>query len=61
VGAATTTVRAGYHHVIGQVVDVLGTGSVGLVGLSRGGYYVAESAARESRVTAADRLSGALT
>ncbi|ACZ87437.1 alpha/beta fold hydrolase [Streptosporangium roseum] len=56
--AATTTVRADYHHVIGQVIDALGTQSVGLVGLSLGGYYVAESAARESRVAAAVTVSG---
>ncbi|HUR06969.1 MAG TPA: alpha/beta fold hydrolase [Nonomuraea sp.] len=56
--AATTTVRADYHHVIGQVIDALGTESVGLVGLSLGGYYVAESAARESRVAAAVTVSG---
>ncbi|WP_228011404.1 alpha/beta fold hydrolase [Nonomuraea phyllanthi] len=42
--AATTTVRADYHHVIGQVIDALGLHGVGLVGLSFGGYYVAESA-----------------
>ncbi|MEU7003635.1 alpha/beta fold hydrolase [Nonomuraea sp. NPDC046570] len=56
--AATTTVRADYHHVIGQVIDALGTESVGLVGLSLGGYYVAESAARETRVAAAATVSG---
>ncbi|WP_336206861.1 alpha/beta hydrolase family protein [Nonomuraea sp. LPB2021202275-12-8] len=56
--AATSTVRADYHHVIGQVIDALGTQSVGLVGLSLGGYYVTESAARESRVAAAVTVSG---
>ncbi|MEQ4725749.1 alpha/beta hydrolase [Nonomuraea sp. B19D2] len=56
--AATTTVRAGYHHVIGQVIDALGAERVGLVGLSLGGYYVAESAARETRVAAAVTVSG---
>ncbi|MFD1541137.1 alpha/beta hydrolase family protein [Nonomuraea guangzhouensis] len=56
--AATTTVRADYHHVIGQVIDALGAGRVGLVGLSLGGYYVAESAARETRVAAAVTVSG---
>ncbi|WP_406315141.1 alpha/beta hydrolase [Streptosporangium sp. NBC_01639] len=56
--AASSTVRADYHHVIGQVVDALGTRSVGLVGLSLGGYYVAESAARETRVAAAATVSG---
>ncbi|WP_433519651.1 alpha/beta hydrolase family protein [Nonomuraea sp. CA-143628] len=56
--ADTTTVRADYHHVIGQVIDALGTDRVGLVGLSLGGYYVAESAARESRVAAAITVSG---
>ncbi|NUW32740.1 alpha/beta fold hydrolase [Nonomuraea sp. SMC257] len=58
VRAATTTVRADYHQVIGQVVDALGTEEVGLVGLSLGGYYVAESAAREPRVAAAVTVSG---
>ncbi|MGW7478182.1 alpha/beta hydrolase family protein [Nonomuraea muscovyensis] len=56
--AATTTVRADYHHVIGQAIDALGTESVGLVGLSLGGYYVAESAAHETRVAAAVTVSG---
>ncbi|MBN6050567.1 alpha/beta fold hydrolase [Nonomuraea sp. RK-328] len=56
--ATTTTVRADYHHVIGQVVDALGVDGVGLVGLSLGGYYVAESAAREPRVAAAATVSG---
>ncbi|GAA3145607.1 alpha/beta hydrolase family protein [Nonomuraea roseoviolacea] len=56
--AATTTVRADYHQVIGQVADALGTARVGLVGLSLGGYYVAESAAREPRVAAAVTVSG---
>lgn len=56
--AATTTVRADYHHVIGQVIDALGAESVGLIGLSLGGYYVAESAARETRVAAAVTVSG---
>ncbi|MEV4799473.1 alpha/beta hydrolase family protein [Nonomuraea sp. NPDC049421] len=56
--AATSTVRADYHHVIGQVIDTLGARNVGLVGLSLGGYYVAESAARESRVAAAVTVSG---
>ncbi|MEV1176491.1 alpha/beta hydrolase family protein [Nonomuraea sp. NPDC049784] len=55
---ATTTVRADYHHVIGKVIDALGVESVGLVGLSLGGYYVAESAAREPRVAAAVTVSG---
>ncbi|TYB70985.1 alpha/beta hydrolase [Nonomuraea sp. PA05] len=56
--AATSTVRADYHHVIGQVIDTLRPRNVGLVGLSLGGYYVAESAARESRVAAAVTVSG---
>ncbi|MFI7611009.1 alpha/beta hydrolase [Nonomuraea terrae] len=56
--AATSTVRADYHHVIGQVIDTLGPRNVGLVGLSLGGYYVAESAARECRVAAAVTVSG---
>ncbi|WP_049556412.1 alpha/beta fold hydrolase [Nonomuraea sp. SBT364] len=56
--AATSTVRADYHRVIGRVIDALGARNVGLVGLSLGGYYVAESAARESRVAAAVTVSG---
>ncbi|MFI7131797.1 alpha/beta hydrolase family protein [Nonomuraea sp. NPDC050153] len=56
--ASTSTVRADYHHVIGQVIDTLRPRNVGLVGLSLGGYYVAESAARESRVAAAVTVSG---
>ncbi|MGC5014377.1 alpha/beta hydrolase family protein [Streptosporangium sp. DT93] len=57
--AATTTVRADYHRVVGRVVDELGVERVGLVGLSVGGYYVAESAAREPRVAATVAVSGA--
>ncbi|MFB4268678.1 alpha/beta fold hydrolase [Nonomuraea sp. GTA35] len=56
--AATSTVRADYHRVIGAVADALGARRVGLVGLSLGGYYAAESAAREPRVTAAVTVSG---
>ncbi|GII81395.1 hypothetical protein Sru01_63770 [Sphaerisporangium rufum] len=56
--AATSTVRADYHNVIGQVIDALRPRNVGLVGLSLGGYYVAESAAREGRVAAAVTISG---
>ncbi|MBB5781276.1 alpha/beta fold hydrolase [Nonomuraea jabiensis] len=56
--AATTAVRADYHRVIGQVIDALGAERVGLFGLSLGGYYVAESAAREPRVAAAVAVSG---
>ncbi|MDX3231718.1 alpha/beta hydrolase family protein [Streptomyces sp. ME19-01-6] len=56
--AATTTVRPDYHQVIGQVVDALGVDRVGLVGLSLGGYYVAESAVHEPRVAAVATVSG---
>ncbi|MGW0774763.1 alpha/beta hydrolase family protein [Streptomyces sp. NPDC002835] len=56
--AATTTVRPDYHRVIGRVVDALGVDRVGLIGLSLGGYYVAESAANEPRVAAAAAVSG---
>jgi pimeloyl-ACP methyl ester carboxylesterase len=56
--AATSTVRPDYHQVIGQVIDALGVDRVGLIGLSLGGYYVAETAARETRVAAAATVSG---
>ncbi|WP_405624037.1 alpha/beta hydrolase family protein [Streptomyces sp. NBC_00076] len=56
--AATTTVRPDYHQVIGQVIDALGVDRIGLIGLSLGGYYVAESAAHEPRVAAAATVSG---
>ena len=56
--AATTMARADYHQVIGQVIDALGVQRVGLIGLSLGGYYAAESAAREARVAAAVTVSG---
>ncbi|MEV0316368.1 alpha/beta fold hydrolase [Nonomuraea fuscirosea] len=56
--AATSTVRADYHRVIGRVLDALRPRKAGLVGLSLGGYYVAESAALESRVAAAVTVSG---
>ncbi|MGW6963770.1 alpha/beta hydrolase family protein [Streptomyces zaomyceticus] len=55
---ATTTKRADYHHVIGQVIDALGATRVGLVGLSLGGYYAAETAAWEPRVAATATVSG---
>ncbi|WP_037669801.1 S9 family peptidase [Streptomyces griseus] len=56
--AATTTARPDYHQVTGQVIDALGVDRVGLIGLSLGGYYVAESAAHEPRVAAAVTVSG---
>ncbi|MGN9840608.1 alpha/beta hydrolase family protein [Nonomuraea sp. H19] len=56
--AATSTITAAYHQVISRVIDALGVESVGLVGLSLGGYYVAESAAHEPRVAAAVTVSG---
>ncbi|WP_230881813.1 S9 family peptidase [Planomonospora sp. ID91781] len=56
--AATSVVRADYHRVIGQVIDTLGVRKTGLAGLSLGGYYVVENAARESRVAAAVTVSG---
>ncbi|MEU9794958.1 alpha/beta fold hydrolase [Streptomyces sparsogenes] len=56
--AATATVRPDYHEVTGQVVDALGVDRVGLIGLSLGGYYVAESAAHDPRVAAVATVSG---
>lgn len=56
--AATSTVRADYHQVIGPVIDALRAPAVGLVGLSLGGYYVAESAARDRRIAATATVSG---
>ncbi|MFI0451567.1 alpha/beta hydrolase family protein [Actinomadura sp. 6N118] len=56
--AASSTVRSDYHRVTAQVIDALGVERVGLIGLSLGGYYVAESAAREPRVAAAATVSG---
>ncbi|MFG1869170.1 alpha/beta hydrolase family protein [Micromonospora arborensis] len=56
--AATSTIRPDYHTVIGQVIDTLGVGRVGLIGLSLGGYYVAETAAHEPRVAATAAVSG---
>ncbi|MEU8180085.1 alpha/beta fold hydrolase [Micromonospora sp. NPDC049044] len=56
--ASTSTVRPDYHQVIAQVIDALGVARVGLIGLSLGGYYVAETAAHETRVAAAATVSG---
>ncbi|MCX4775716.1 alpha/beta hydrolase family protein [Streptomyces sp. NBC_01264] len=56
--AATTTLRADYDQVIGQVIDALSLDRVGLIGLSLGGYYVARSAALDPRVAAAAVVSG---
>ncbi|WP_026923216.1 alpha/beta hydrolase [Glycomyces arizonensis] len=56
--AADTVIRADYHRVVGRVADALGADRIGLVGLSLGGYFAAESAARESRVAAAVTVSG---
>ncbi|MEU4078861.1 alpha/beta hydrolase [Streptomyces venezuelae] len=55
---ATTTKRADYHQVVGRVVDALGVPRVGVVGLSLGGYYAAETAALEPRVAAVATVSG---
>ncbi|MFD0691686.1 alpha/beta hydrolase family protein [Actinomadura fibrosa] len=56
--AAASTITPDYHEVVGRVLDALGTGRAGLVGLSLGGYYAAASAAREPRVAAAATVSG---
>ncbi|MEV4755093.1 alpha/beta fold hydrolase [Micromonospora sp. NPDC049559] len=56
--ASTSTVRPDYHQVIGRVIDALGVDRVRLVGLSLGGYYVAETAAWETRVAAVATVSG---
>ncbi|MFB6521358.1 alpha/beta hydrolase family protein [Streptomyces sp. NPDC056401] len=56
--AASTTLRADYDQVIGQVIDALALDRVGLIGLSLGGYYVARTAALEPRVAAAAVVSG---
>ncbi|WP_106398432.1 alpha/beta hydrolase family protein [Actinocorallia populi] len=56
--AATTTVRADYHRVVGRVLDALNVNRAGVVGLSLGGYYAAETAALEPRVAAAATVSG---
>ncbi|MCX5128612.1 S9 family peptidase [Streptomyces sp. NBC_00347] len=56
--AASTTLRADYDRVIGQVIDALALDRVGLIGLSLGGYYVARTAALEPRVAAAAVVSG---
>ncbi|GEB57575.1 alpha/beta hydrolase family protein [Streptomyces gardneri] len=58
--AATTTLTADYERVVGRVVDALGVASVGLVGLSLGGYFAARSAALEPRVAAVATVSGPL-
>ncbi|MFB7609256.1 alpha/beta hydrolase family protein [Streptomyces gardneri] len=58
--AATTTLTADYERVVGRVVDALGVASVGLVGLSLGGYFAARSAALEPRVEAVATVSGPL-
>ncbi|UQW99566.1 alpha/beta fold hydrolase [Streptomyces sp. RerS4] len=56
--AATTTIRPDYHRVVGRVIDALGVTRVGVIGLSLGGYYAAETAALEPRVAAASTVSG---
>ncbi|QKV97313.1 alpha/beta fold hydrolase [Streptomyces sp. NA02950] len=56
--AATTALRPDYEQVVGRVVDALGVGRVGLVGLSLGGYFAARSAALEPRVAAIATVSG---
>ncbi|WP_055698165.1 alpha/beta hydrolase family protein [Streptomyces silaceus] len=56
--AATTRMRPEYEQVVGRVVDALGVGRVGLVGLSLGGFFAARTAALEPRVAAAATVSG---
>jgi pimeloyl-ACP methyl ester carboxylesterase len=56
--AATTTFVSDYERVVGRVIDALGTGRVGLVGLSLGGYFAARAAALEPRVAAVATVSG---
>ncbi|ROO88404.1 serine aminopeptidase S33 family [Actinocorallia herbida] len=56
--AADTTVQADCHRVVGRVLDALGAERAGAVGLSLGGYYAAETAAREPRIAAAATVSG---
>ncbi|MFF8840237.1 alpha/beta hydrolase family protein [Streptomyces sp. NPDC015130] len=56
--AASTTLTAEYERVVGRVVDALGVPSVGLVGLSLGGWFAARGAALEPRVAAVATVSG---
>ncbi|WP_316521882.1 alpha/beta hydrolase family protein [Kitasatospora brasiliensis] len=62
--AATSAPEPEYHRVVGRALDAL-AGRAGLdlartavIGLSLGGYYAAESAAREPRLCAAVSVSG---
>ncbi|MGV9451545.1 alpha/beta hydrolase family protein [Streptomyces sp. NPDC003635] len=56
--AATTTLCPDYEGVVGRVVDALGVARIGLVGLSLGGYFAAQTAALEPRVAAVATVSG---
>ncbi|MFI9808628.1 alpha/beta hydrolase family protein [Streptomyces sp. NPDC052301] len=62
--AATTTPRADYHHVIGEVIDALeahgdvDATATGVIGLSLGGFYAAVCAAYEPRIRATATVSG---
>nr|WP_255673078.1 alpha/beta hydrolase [Glycomyces amatae] len=56
--AAGTVLRADYHRVVARVADALEAERIGLVGLSLGGYFAAESAALEPRAAAAVTVSG---
>ncbi|WP_371649482.1 MULTISPECIES: alpha/beta hydrolase family protein [unclassified Streptomyces] len=56
--AATTSLRAEYEQVVGQVIDALGVARIGLVGMSLGGYFAARTAALEPRVAVAATVSG---
>ncbi|RKN46713.1 alpha/beta hydrolase family protein [Streptomyces hoynatensis] len=56
--AAGTVVRADYHRVVARVAEALGVARFGLVGLSLGGYYAAETAAHDPRVAAVATVSG---
>ena len=56
--AAETTFKPDYEQVVGRVIDILGVGRIGLVGLSLGGYFAARTAALEPRVAAVATVSG---
>ncbi|MFG2560059.1 alpha/beta hydrolase family protein [Streptomyces sp. NPDC048496] len=56
--AVKSTPRPDYQHVITEVIDTIEARTVGLIGLSLGGYYAAVSAAHEPRVRAVATVSG---
>ncbi|MFC4128512.1 alpha/beta hydrolase [Nocardia rhizosphaerae] len=56
--AADSTLSTGYPAVLSRAIDAVGAATVGVVGLSLGGYYAAAATALDHRITVAATVSG---